>query len=64
MGWEFEHLYRFNIGGVEYADLDMMNDEDVEDACDTMLSEVLPVAEPPTSVPIRVRLRGSTGFIN
>ncbi len=43
MGWEFEHLYRFNIGGVEYADLDMMNDEDVEDACDTLLSEVLPV---------------------
>jgi hypothetical protein len=43
MGWEFEHLYRFNIGGVEYADLDMMNDEAVEDACDTLLSEVLPV---------------------
>lgn len=43
MGWEFEHLYRFNIGGVEYADLDMMNDENVEDACDTVLSEVLPV---------------------
>jgi Plasmid pRiA4b ORF-3-like protein len=42
MGWEFEHLYRFNIGGVEYADLDMMNDGDVEDACDTKLSEVLP----------------------
>lgn len=43
MGWEFEHLYRFNIGGVDYADLDMMNDEDVEDACGTMLSEILPV---------------------
>lgn len=43
MSWEFEHLYRFNIGGVEYADLDMMNDEDVEDACGTLLSEVLPV---------------------
>jgi len=43
MGWEFEHLYRFNIGGVEYADLDMTSDEDVGDACDTMLSEVLPV---------------------
>ncbi len=43
MGWEFEHLYRFNIGGVEYADLDMMNDEDVEDACVTLLSAVLPV---------------------
>ena len=43
MGWEFEHLYRFNIGGVEFADLDMMNDEDVEDACGTRLSEVIPV---------------------
>ncbi len=42
MGWEFEHLYRFNIGGVEYADLDMMNDEDIEDAASVMLSEVLP----------------------
>jgi len=42
MGWGFEHLYCFNIGGVEYADLDMMSDEDVEDACDTKLSEVLP----------------------
>jgi hypothetical protein len=42
MGWAFEHLYRFNIGGVEYADLDMTTDEDVEDACDTKLSEVLP----------------------
>lgn len=43
MGWEFEHLYRFNIGGVDFSDLDMMNDEDIEDACGTMLSEVLPV---------------------
>jgi hypothetical protein len=44
MGWGFEHLYLFNIGGVEYADLDMMrDDEDIEDACDTMLSEVLPL---------------------
>ena len=42
MRWEFEHLYRFNIGGVEYADLDMTSDEDVEDACDTRLSEVIP----------------------
>lgn len=37
-----EHLYRFNIGGVEYLDRDMVSDEDVEDACDIMLSEVLP----------------------
>jgi Plasmid pRiA4b ORF-3-like protein len=43
MGWEFEHLYRFDIGGVEYAGPDVTSDEDVEDACGTMLSEVLPV---------------------
>jgi hypothetical protein len=43
MGWNFEHLYSFYIGGVEYADLEMMNDEDIEDACDTRLSEVLPL---------------------
>jgi hypothetical protein len=42
MGWEFEHLYRFNISGVEYADLGMAGFDDVEDACDTRLSEVLP----------------------
>ena len=42
MGWEFEHLYRFDIGGVAYVDLDMTRGEDVEDACDTLLSEVLP----------------------
>ena len=58
MGWEFEHLYRFNIGGVEYADLDMMNDEDVEDACGTMLSEVLPVQNRRPRFQLRVRLRG------
>jgi hypothetical protein len=43
MGWNFEHLYRFTIGGVEYADADMMNDDDVRDARDTKLSDVLPV---------------------
>jgi len=32
MGWEFEHLYRFIIGGVKYADLE----------CDTNLSAILP----------------------
>jgi hypothetical protein len=42
MGWEFEHLYRFIIGGVEYADLDKASDEDVQDACDTNLSAILP----------------------
>src|SRR5262249_12101053 len=44
MGWEFEHLYRFNIGGVEKADLGMASFDDVEDACDTRLSEVLPTS--------------------
>jgi hypothetical protein len=43
MGWDSEHLYRFDIGGVEYADLEMMDDEEMEDACDTRLSDVLPV---------------------
>ena len=43
MGWEFEHLYRFTIGGVDYADLEMTSDEEVEDACATRLSAVLPI---------------------
>ncbi len=42
MGWEFEHLYRFIIGGVKYADLEMASQEDVQDASDTNLSEILP----------------------
>jgi hypothetical protein len=42
MGWEFEHLYRFTIGGVDYADLEMTSAEEVEDACGTRLSAVLP----------------------
>ncbi len=42
MGWEFEHLYRFIIGGVDYADLDRGWDEDAQDACDTNLSAILP----------------------
>jgi hypothetical protein len=46
MGWEFEHLYRFGIGGVEYADLGMASFDDVEDASDTRLSEVLPASNP------------------
>ena len=33
MGWEFSHLYSFNIGGVDYGDLDMTGDElDMKDA--------------------------------
>src|SRR5262249_14581767 len=42
MGWEFEHLYRFDIAGMEYADLGMANFDDAEDAFETRLSEVLP----------------------
>lgn len=42
MGWEFEHPYRFNIGGVQYADLEMASFDEAEDAFDTRLSEVLP----------------------
>jgi hypothetical protein len=42
MGWAFEHLYRFTIGGVDYADPAMTSDEEVEDACGTRLSAVLP----------------------
>jgi hypothetical protein len=43
MGWEFEHRYRFIIGGVEYAELDMVNDEEIQDVSGTRLSDVLPV---------------------
>jgi len=42
MGWESEHLYRFSIGGVDYAPPEMASEEEVEDACDTRLSTVLP----------------------
>ena len=54
MGWEFEHLYRFIIGGVKYADLGMASQDNAQDACDTNLSRNSPGAEPPT--PVRLRL--------
>jgi len=38
----FLYSYRFTIGGVDYADLDMARDEDIEDACGTMVSEIRP----------------------
>ena len=41
MGWEFEHPYCFNIGGVEYEDME--HDDDVGDVCATKLSDVLPL---------------------
>ena len=40
MGWEFEHYYRFEIGGVEF--MDERVDIDVRDANKTRLSQVLP----------------------
>src|SRR4051812_14505548 len=43
MGWEFEHLYRFIIGGLRYADMGMVTQDDAEDACDPYLGDVLPV---------------------
>ena len=42
MGWDFEHLYRFTIGGMDYADPAMTSDEEVEDACGIRLSAILP----------------------
>jgi Plasmid pRiA4b ORF-3-like protein len=42
MGWEFEHLYRFIIGSVKYADLEMASQDDAQDACDTNLGAILP----------------------
>ncbi len=42
MGWEFEHAYRFTVGGVDFAGLAMTSDEEVGDACGTRLSAVLP----------------------
>jgi hypothetical protein len=43
MGWEFEHLYRFIIGGVEFMDTEMRDDDEVEDASQAKLSDVLPI---------------------
>jgi hypothetical protein len=40
MGWEFDHCYRFEIGGVEF--MDERVDIDVRDANKTTLSQVLP----------------------
>ena len=41
-GWEFEHCYSFKIGGVEFSDQDAMYDEEIQDAFDTKLSDVIP----------------------
>ena len=42
MGWEFEHLYRFTVGGVDYTDLERTSDKEAEDAFSSRLSAVLP----------------------
>jgi Plasmid pRiA4b ORF-3-like protein len=42
MGWDFEHVYRFIICGIKYMASDIAGDEDIQDACDTNLSDVLP----------------------
>lgn len=41
MGWNFERLHRFEIGGVEFANPESGMD-DIEDACNTTLSDVIP----------------------
>ncbi len=48
---------------MEYAGLGMMNDEDVEDACDTLLSEVLPVRDRNLNSGTSTT-SGITGFVN
>lgn len=43
MGWEFEHPYSFRIGGIEFVDQEMTDDDDeVRDSYKTLLSEVIP----------------------
>ncbi|HLN26930.1 MAG TPA: plasmid pRiA4b ORF-3 family protein [Gemmataceae bacterium] len=43
MGWEFEHLYSFDIGGVEYTDAEAPSGDEAGDASAVRLSDVLPV---------------------
>jgi hypothetical protein len=44
MGWEFEHRYRFEIGGVEFADVETDEEEEVRDVRATKLSDVTPAS--------------------
>ena len=44
MGWEFEHPYRFEIGGVEFADVETDEEEEVRDVRATKLSDVTPAS--------------------
>ena len=43
MGWEFSHLYSFDVNGTNYADLDMTGDElDMEDDRKAKLNRLVP----------------------
>jgi Plasmid pRiA4b ORF-3-like protein len=44
MGWEFDHLYRFEIGGVEFADVETDVEEEVQDVRATKISDVIPAS--------------------
>ena len=44
MGWDFEHPYRFEIGGVEFADVEMDEEEEVRDTRAVKLSDVIPAS--------------------
>jgi hypothetical protein len=57
MGWECEHLYRFDIGGVEYMDLGMGR-RGRGGCLRHQVERRTSSTEPPTSVLLRVRLRG------
>lgn len=43
MGWEFDHPYCFEVGGVDFMDQEMIRDNEVWDASATRLSDILPV---------------------
>ena len=60
MGWEFEHLYRFTVGGVGTMPTFEMagGDEETEDALGHQVKLCPPGREPPPSVLLRVRLWG------
>lgn len=44
MGWEFEHLYRFEVGGVEFSDVESDMDDEVQDVRAFKLSDVIPAS--------------------
>lgn len=44
MGWEFEHLYRFEVGGREFSDVESDMDDEVQDVRAFKLSDVIPAS--------------------